>query len=120
MNHKTPDPNEADLHAMNILIESAASEQTSIEADAIASTIVEQHLAERQPSDPTEISILWQRDADGRVFTYDFDAVMRLVELFPVLVQDRDTWRRVALAWPWVAAALVFGWALSLWMVSHG
>ena len=123
MKPQTPNPNEADLHAMNILIESAASEQTSIEADAISHAIV----AERQPSVPTEISILWQRETDGRVFTYNFDAVMFLVDRFQDLGKERDAWREsrdhwrcVALAWPWVCAGLVFGWALSLWMVMHG
>ena len=91
----TPDPTPADLHAMDILIESAASE------------------AARHAPEPSYPDSHWDIDAIGCQLA--------------AVTMDRDTWRLAAGRWchacrwwPWVCAGLVFGWALSLWMVMHG
>ena len=88
MKPQTLNPNEADLHAMNILIESAASESP---ARPIAP----------EPYGPEGISALWDLGEIG----YQLATV----------TAERDRWRRVAQAWPWVAAGLVFGWGMTVW-----
>jgi len=71
------------------------------------------------PSPDHDIAVTWYQDAHGP-YARDFDDVMTLFDLFGRVDRERLRWRRLALAWPWVCAGLVFGWALSLWMVSHG
>ena len=81
----TPNPNETDLHAINILIESAAPER---EAPAVVNRVLFRGILRDRE--------MWRETAE-------------------LVTAERERWRRVALAWPWAAAGLVFGWGVTVW-----